>query len=220
MNTAHHYQNTQPAADWYFDFISPFAYMQLQKLAPLRARLQLRPRPILLAAVLDHNGQKGPAEIAAKRRYSYRFVQWQAHRLGLPLQFPPAHPFNPLVPLRLAVAGGCSWELIAAVFDHIWVQGRSADKVEDLAELAAGFGIADLAAACAEPAVKAELRAHTEHALAAGVFGVPTVAVDNELFWGLDATPMLVDHLDGDPLFSSAQMRRLDSIPAAAERKF
>jgi 2-hydroxychromene-2-carboxylate isomerase len=219
MHSDHADSASKPGADWYFDFISPFAYMQLQQLGPLRARLQLQPRPILLAAVLDHNGQKGPAEIVAKRRYTYRFVQWQAHRLGLPLRFPPAHPFNPLLSLRLAIAGACSWDLIAAIYEHIWVQGRPADQPDHLAELAARFGIADVAAACAAPEVKAQLRAHTEHALAAGVFGVPTVAVAGELFWGLDATPMLIDFLDGDAVFADPQMLRIDSIPAAAERR-
>jgi 2-hydroxychromene-2-carboxylate isomerase len=47
-------------------------------------------------------------------------------------------------------------------------------------------------------AVKAELKANTDEAIAQGVFGVPTFLVDGKLFWGLDALPMLRDYLLGD----------------------
>lgn len=205
-------------ADWYFDFISPFAYLQFKSVPALRSRLALQPKPILFAALLDHYGHKGPAEILQKRRFTYRFVQWQAERLGVPLRFPPAHPFNPLAALRLAIAGGNDWGLIDAIFDRIWAQGERSDCGADLSDLAARFGIADVDAALADATVKSALRANTEAAIAIGVFGVPTVAVDGELFWGQDATPMLMDYLDGSALFSSAAMQGIDALPAAIQR--
>jgi 2-hydroxychromene-2-carboxylate isomerase len=206
-------------ADWYFDFISPFAYLQFKSLPALRTRLALRPKPILFAALLDHYGHKGPAEIPQKRRFTYRFVQWQADRLGVPLRFPPAHPFNPLSALRLAIAGGNDWALIDAIFDRIWAQGERSDRAVDFSGIAARFGITDVDAALADARVKSELRANTEAAIAAGVFGVPTVAVDGELFWGQDATPMLLDYLDAAAVFSSAAMQGIDALPAAIQRK-
>lgn len=57
----------KPSADWYFDFISPFAYLQFKMIDAVRTRLDLAPRPILFAALLDHYAHKGPAEIAEKR---------------------------------------------------------------------------------------------------------------------------------------------------------
>lgn len=207
------------AADWYFDFISPFAYLQFKALAPVLQRLHLKPRPILFAGLLDHYGHKGPAEIPGKRRFTYRFVQWQADRLGLPFRFPPAHPFNPLAVLRLTIAGGNNWDLIGALFDRIWAQGLAAERADDLVAIGHRFGIHDVAATLTDGEVKAELRRNTEAAIAAGVFGVPTVAVDGELFWGQDATSMLIDHLDGAAIFTSADMQRIDQLPAAIERK-
>lgn len=56
-------------ADWYFDFISPFAYLQFVRLGEL-AGARLRLRPVLFAGLLQHWGQLGPAEIPAKRRCS------------------------------------------------------------------------------------------------------------------------------------------------------
>ena len=72
-----------PTIDWYFDFISPFAYLQSEQLASLGPRVAVRYRPILFAALLEANGSKGPAEIPAKRAFTYRFVVWQAKALGI-----------------------------------------------------------------------------------------------------------------------------------------
>ena len=89
-------------ADWYFDFVSPFSYLQCERLQAHAA--SMRPHPVVFAAVLDANGQKGPAEIAAKRVFSYRFVVWRAMALGFPFMFPHSHPFYPIALLRLSIA--------------------------------------------------------------------------------------------------------------------
>ena len=62
---------------WYFDFISPFSYLQWQKVKRLDAA-EVTPVPIAFGAVLAANGQKGPAEIPGKREFTYRHVLWQA----------------------------------------------------------------------------------------------------------------------------------------------
>ena len=74
--------------DWFFDFISPFAYLQSEQLAALGPRVRVRFRPVLFAALLAANGQKGPAEIARKRVFTYRFAVWQAKRQGIVLKMP------------------------------------------------------------------------------------------------------------------------------------
>ena len=70
-------------ARWYFDFISPFAFLQWRRLRALGDRLPVVPVPILFAAVLDRIGQKGPAEIPGKRVFTYRHVLWRARQRGL-----------------------------------------------------------------------------------------------------------------------------------------
>ena len=76
------------SAIWYFDFVSPFAYICLHRLKELPQHLKLEYRPVLFAGLLGHWGQKGPAEIASKRRYTYRWCNWWAERLGIPFRFP------------------------------------------------------------------------------------------------------------------------------------
>jgi 2-hydroxychromene-2-carboxylate isomerase len=98
-------------ADWYFDFISPFTYLQSERLSRFDGKLAIRPVPVLFAGLLKHWGRKGPAEMATKRRFTYRQVQCVAERNGIPFRFPPQHPFNPVRALRAAVALAIDKEL-------------------------------------------------------------------------------------------------------------
>lgn len=205
-------------ATWYFDFISPFAYLQWRRLRDER-RLALEPVPILFAAVLDHVGQKGPAEIPGKRTFTYRFVHWQARRAGVPLRFPPAHPFNPMAALRLSIATGNAPRAIDAIYAHLWAEGRKGDDAESLTPVARSLGIADVAAAIGDPVVKAKLRENTDAAIAAGVFGVPTLVMDGQFFWGNDATELAFEYAANPALFDDDEMKRIDGLPATASRK-
>jgi 2-hydroxychromene-2-carboxylate isomerase len=150
-------------------------------------------KPVLFAAMLKHHGQLGPAEIAGKREWTYRQVVWQAQQMGVPLDMPLAHPFNPLALLRLAVACSANGEpnrfVCDTLFKHVWQGGAAADEPQRSVDA---------------PEVKDQLKANTEEAIACGVFGVPTFVVDDKVFWGLDALPMLRAYLDGDAWFDLA----------------
>lgn len=204
---------------WYFDFISPFAYLQLGELAALRARIEITPRPIVLGAVLQHVGQLGPAEISGKREFTYRMAQWRAEMMNLRFCFPPAHPFNPLSALRLAIACGSSWESIETIFTHIWGEGRQGDTPESLSEPARALGIGDVQSAISAASVREELRANTAEAIAVGVYGVPTLLHEKEMFWGSDATPMFLDYLENQSRFSEGEFARFSTLPMAIERR-
>ena len=208
--------SAQPAR-WYFDYISPFAYLQWRRLKRHADVLALEPVPILFAAVLDHLGTKGPAETPDKRRFTYRFVDWRARQDGVPLKFPAAHPFNPLAALRLSTALGNRPEVVDALFAQVWEQGRAVDP-EALAPVAARFGVAEVAAAIADPVVKNTLRENTERAIARGVFGVPTIEVGGELFWGDDATEMALAFVRGDLVADDAEWRRISDLPIGVRR--
>ena len=201
---------------WYFDFISPFSYLQWPRVRGLSAARPVVPVPILLGAVLDARGQKGPAEIAGKREFTYRHVLWQARRQGTALRFPPRHPFNPLPALRLCIAAGTTMEAVTAIFDWIWRDGRSADDIDALAPLLAFLGLTP--AALGDPAVKAALRDNTQAALDAGVFGVPTLAIGGTLFWGNDAHDFAAAVLDDPALLDDEEMRRVAALPVGIRR--
>lgn len=205
--------------DWYFDFISPFAYLQSERLHELGPRVDLRFRPVLFAGLLDANGQKGPAEIARKRVFTYRFVVWQAKRLGIPLKIPPEHPFNPLPLLRLAIACDCTAEAVHRIFRFVWRDGRLPDLPIEWAELVHDLGLPDAQRRIADADVKAALRRNTDEAIARGVYGVPTLAIGDELFWGADATPMAAEFLAAGGRWTDPQMDRIATLPVGASRR-
>jgi len=206
-------------ADWYFDFISPFSYLQFTRLSELESRgLTIFCKPILFAALLEHWGQLGPAEIAPKRAFTYAHTAWLARRRGLALRVPEAHPFNPLKLLRLALHLGGDRTTIRRLFEFVWRDGHIPDNAAAWQSLAHELGVGDVEDAVSQPAVKAALKRNTDEAIARAVFGVPTLVLDGKAFWGYDATEMALDYLD-DP----APFRRDDAdiarLPVAAARR-
>ena len=197
---------------FFLDFISPYACLAFEQLPRALQGLSygIEYRPLLFAGLLKRHGQLGPAEIAPKRDWTYRQVLWLAHRHGIDLQLPAVHPFNPLALLRLAVAcaatpvgtgspGAANRYVCETIFRHVWRGGADAADPARLEHLLA------MLKPGRDPAgddVKRELKASTDAAIARGVFGVPTFAVDDKVFWGFDALPMLRGWLEGDPWFT------------------
>ena len=201
-------------ATWYFDFVSPFAYIGLHRLKELPADLSIEYKPVLFAGLLNHWGQKGPAELPTKRRYTYRISHWTATRLGLPFKYPAAHPFNPLHHLRLAIACGSKPEAIRTIFDEIWTTGADASDPGRFSALSKKLGMEH-----EDPEAKNILRKNTEEAAQRGIFGVPTFDIDGELFWGADSIEFLKAFLKDPSVINNEEMKRLDGLPVAAARR-
>ena len=189
---------------FYLDFISPYAWLAFDAMPRALQGISHRVvhKPVLFAAMLKHHGQLGPAEIPAKRDWTYRQVLWLARQQGTPLQLPAMHPFNPLGLLRLATAcdadGTPNRYVCEKIFRHVWCTGQDAADPERLAALTAELAPA-LGPSSAQ--VKQALQMHAQEAMDLGVFGVPSWVVDGRVFWGQDALPMLRAYLQGDAWF-------------------
>jgi 2-hydroxychromene-2-carboxylate isomerase len=205
-------------AIWYFDVVSPFSYLALRDIETLSQRMPVIYEPVLFGAMLAHYGQLGPAEVAPKRVHTYRTALWAARRDGIELRFPPAHPFNPLQLLRVVTALEARQDVVRTVFDLIWREGRDPHAPETLALLRERLAIADLDQLIEKSDAKTKLRRNTEAAIAAGVFGVPTLRLGEQCFWGADALPMAKAYLADPVMFEDAEMRRLDNLPKGVER--
>jgi len=204
---------------FWFDPISPFAYLAFERLPQALEGLshEVSYRPVLFAGLLQHWGQKGPAEIEPKRAWTFRHVHWMAQQHGIPLHTPAVHPFNPLPLLRLALACGPNRRVAEALFHFVWRSG-GADPTDAarLAELTRQL------APARDPngdEVKRELRAAGEEAIAAGVFGVPSMVLDGRVFWGVDALPMLAGALRGDAWFGGPAWDAAGTAPPAQHRR-
>lgn len=191
---------------FYLDFLSPYSHLAFEKLpeALMGLSYSVSYRPVLLGAILRHHQLLGPAEVPAKRDWSYRHVRWLGHRHDVRLEMPAVHPFNALPLLRLAIAcanaGDPNRYVCETLLRHVWHGGADAIDPQRLAQLQQQL---EPPLAVDDDAVKARLRQNTDEAIAAGVFGVPAMVVDGQLFWGFDALPMLRACMEGDAWFSS-----------------
>jgi len=217
---------------FYYDPISPYAYLAFERLpeALMGHSVCVRYKPVLFAALLKANGQLGPAEIPAKREWTYRQVSWLAHHHGVPLDLPAAHPFNPLALLRLGLStatdgapGETNRYVTEQLFHHVWRGGQSATDAARIGALQAL--LQDHMVQRHKPwnppdseVVKQRLRANTDEALALGLFGVPALVVNGHNFWGLDALPMLRAYLDGDAWFASGAWDAAACLPVGVRR--
>lgn len=211
---------------FYFDFISPYAYLAWTQVHDLAARhgREVEPVPVLFAAMLDRYGHKGPAEIAPKRAYIFKDALRQARRVGVPLVPPPTHPFNPLLALRVAslpMEPDARRALISALYRETWGGGPGVTDPAVVAELARAVGLDGdaLVRAASEPEAKSRVRAQTAAALDEGVFGVPTLRVDGELYWGFDAWPHIEARLRGEDTVDDEVARRWEHLSASSERR-
>ena len=197
-----------------FDFISPYAYLAAMKVEELG---EVEWSPVLFAAMLNHNGQKGPIEIPSKRLYTFKNVLRTAHDHGISIQAPPSHPFNPLLALRLVtLRPRPDW--IKKLFCAVWDGGQGIETREAIAavlpEAVDDFDEAE------SPENKARLRENTEQAIERQVFGVPSFEIGDEVFWGFDSFPHVRRFLAGeDPIDSETFQRWLDLKPTAQRRR-
>ncbi|MDD0841002.1 2-hydroxychromene-2-carboxylate isomerase [Curvibacter sp. HBC61] len=194
--------------DFYLDFVSPYAWLALEQMPQALEGLSyhLHFKPVLLGALLKQHANPGPAGIEPKRDWTYRHVRWLGHSTGVGLQMPTQHPFAPLPLLRLALAtshdGRINRHVARELLRHVWQGGLDPLDPVRLQALRDGLRLQH------EPEseqVKAWLRANTDEAQQRGVFGVPSWWVDGQVFWGLDALPMLRAYLQGDAWFDSAE---------------
>jgi 2-hydroxychromene-2-carboxylate isomerase len=211
---------------WYFDFISPYSYFGLHTLQRLPPQTQVVFRPILFAGLLKQWGQKGPAEIPAKRLWTYRACVWWAREHGLPFRMPSAHPFNPLPFLRLAIAAGNTREAIGTIFTQLWTTGADPADPAVLDRLMQELQISP--ERLGDASVKQALRSATDEAIARGVFGVPTLwipgegiageGVAGEAFWGSDAVEFAAAYLRDPQLLKLGEFARADATPIGVMR--
>lgn len=193
--------------EFHFDFGSPNAYLAYTQLPALAERLgaEIVWRPMLLGGVFQATGNRSPAEVPAKGRWSRRDIQRWVRRYGIEFRHNPHFPVNTLTLMRGAVGlqrredQSAFLRYVDAVFRGMWVEGRDlADPAEIAAVVAqAGLDPADIQALAADPEVKADLKARTEEAVARGVFGAPTFFVGDELIFGQDRLHFVEDALAG-----------------------
>jgi len=193
---------------FFFDYISPNAHLAWAQLPAMAERhgYDIETVPVLFAGLLEAHGGLGPAEMPAKALWMAKNNLRKSILLGVPVNQPAFHPFNPLLALRVSSIPSDAAEraaLVGALMDAVWVRSLHVSDPAVVERVCDEVGLdgATLVADAQQPAIKTRLRDQTADAVARGVFGVPTMMVGDELFWGFDDFPHLELLLAGkDPL--------------------
>ena len=199
------------SATFYYDIVSPFAYLYIKQRERLEKKLEITPVPILLGGLLRAAENKGPGEVAAKRPHTYQFCIWQAEKLGIPFRFPEHHPFMTVAPQRLLVEKNADWSMVERAFDYVWVEGK--DPNLSWSEFCLYLGLPADTAKPDSPEVKAQLISNTNQAKIAGAFGVPALIVNQHCFWGVDTIDWVLDYLARPGMFEETSYAYAGSIP-------
>lgn len=193
---------------FYFDFISPYAYFAWRKLPVLAKKYnrEIEAHPVVFGKLLDKWGQLGPAEIPPKRNWLNEYCFRYAALNGFKYNPPKKHPFNPLAALRMSlkeVSGDDQLRVIDSIFEEGWSHGADLGDLSTLTSLLTRQSIdgETLSKKVSESEIKELLIDETTYAIEKGVFGVPTIIIDDNLFWGNDQMDHIELLLDGkDPL--------------------
>ena len=193
---------------FYFDFISPYAYFAWRKLPALAKKYnrEIEAHPVVFGKLLDKWGQLGPAEIPPKRNWLNEYCFRYAALNGFKYNPPKKHPFNPLAALRMSlkeVSGDDQLRVIDSIFEEGWSHGADLGDLSTLTSLLTRQSIdgETLSKKVSESEIKELLIDETTYAIEKGVFGVPTIIIDDNLFWGNDQMDHIELLLDGkDPL--------------------
>ncbi len=199
---------TLPTIRFYFDFASPYAYLAFHQLPKALEGLAYRVQycPMSLGAIFKARQTTSPVFMPEKRAWINRHCAWLAEQAGLPFVMPAVHPFASVPWLRMALAasphGQPSRAVVEQLFAAIWQAGNNPDDADwrhsiwqSVAQNLPEVRSVD------DAAVKTELFALSDQALAHGVFGAPSCVLlhddgSSQLFWGMEGLPMLRDALE------------------------
>jgi 2-hydroxychromene-2-carboxylate isomerase len=190
--------------EFYYDFGSPNAYIVDQLLPDIAIghSATIRYHPVLLGGLFKATGNQSPALAGVKGKMAYlrREIDRFVARHEVPFTFNPHFPIHSVALMRGAIfAQAKPWQATyrAAMFRHCWVEGTDMSDPKVILDVlhAEGLPAEDIVTAVKRPDIKAALFAITDSAVGRGVFGLPTMFVGPEMYFGKDSLIDLENHL-------------------------
>ncbi len=181
--------------EFFFDFGSPTSYLawtQLPKIAAA-AGAKLNYHPVLLGGIFQATGNQSPVMIPLKAVWMFKDLQRFSERYGVTYRQNPFFPINTMQLMRAATGIQLRKpelfdHYLTTIYQAMWVDGLNlGDPAVLMALLAkAGFDPEEVFALIQDTEVKNKLRADTDAAIQRGIFGLPVMFVDDEMYFGQD----------------------------------
>ncbi len=183
-----------PTLDFFFFYGSIHTYLSVMRIEALAqpAGIAVRWRPFNLREILIEQNNTAFARNEVRLNYNWRDIERRAKRLDIPFAGRPPYPVDPqLLALRvgtLAAAQGWCADYTRTTFRSWFLDGRASGLPENVERVLASLGkpAADIIAKAGEPATEARLKEETAAARQLGIFGSPSFACEQEIFWGDD----------------------------------
>jgi len=191
--------------EFYFDYGSPYSYLadtQVEAIAKRTGAALVR-KPMLLGGVFKATGNASPMTVALKSKWSAFDMPMWARHYGVPFNRNPHFPVNTLALMRGAAAAqidGLFERYHPAMYKAMWIDGRNLNDIKEVAAVLteAGFDAEKFGQRIQDQDVKDRLKATTDDAVGRGVFGAPTMFVENMMFFGNDRLPFVEMALKGE----------------------
>ena len=195
--------------DYFFGLGSPWAYVGLDAFVALARAEGAEIVPHVIGLIEENGGIYSRNRPPARRAYWTTDLKRWAARRGVALEFAGREALSPIAPAEdLVIAawvGGQDWLALARAFHQaFWGRAEDIGSPEIRARILESVGLDQdaLEAAAKIPAVAQRRAESLDLARKAGVFGLPSYLVGDELFWGQDSLGFLESHLKGEKLIA------------------
>ena len=180
--------------EFYFDFGSPTAFLANSRLRQLQQEydFKIHYKPVLLGGIFKATGNSSPVMVAAKGEYMLKHdLPRYAQKYSVALKFNPHFPINTLQLMRAATGllNKSNFDsFINTIFKAIWIDGLNMGDEMVLQKVLPdnNFNSHDIFKLASTDSVKEILIENTDSAVKRGLFGVPTIFINGEMFFGQD----------------------------------
>tara|TARA_B110000259_G_scaffold68774_1_gene81074 strand:- start:1519 stop:2106 length:588 start_codon:yes stop_codon:yes gene_type:complete len=179
--------------DFYFDFVSPYTFISLHQIKSVKFKqdFKFRLKPILLGGLHNLHKITAPAFIPAKAKFMIRDCKMICEKYKISFKFNSYFPIKTVSLMRgvlIAEEDGIANNYIDKIFEAMWVSGLNLNDQQVIDKTLKNLGInpKTFSLRLSNQNIKDELKKRTQEAYEHGVFGAPTFAVNNKIFWGQD----------------------------------
>ena len=185
--------------DLYFDFISPYSYLEYKKIKNLKEKkkINFNYKPVLVGGLHNLQGIKAPAFIKSKLKHMISDCYLIAKKNESNFIWNSKFPINSLNIMRgcLFISDEIKDLYLDVIFDAYWKDDLDTSNEKILKPLLEKCKInsSEFFDGIKEPKIKDELKNVTQEAYDKEIFGVPSFVVNNKIFWGQDRLEFALD---------------------------